>query len=165
MSNAYLTTTQADALAATLPTLTAWAAASSASKEKAIERASLEIDHAMPYQGRRYDPAQPNEFPRVPYDEAGGGDPRAGAWDWDPTSNAAVVPGDVLLAVLMQADTILAGDREARLNAQHDGVVYDQTGSVAESYKLTQGAGVTTGLCRPAFVLLRKYRRKSGKLL
>ena len=43
--------------------------------------------------------------------------------------------------------------------------VWEMTGSVAESYKLTQGPGVTTGLCRPAFVLLRKYRRKSGRLL
>ena len=75
------------------------------------------------------------------------------------------MPEDVQLAVVLQADTILAGDREPRLAAQHDGVVYDQTGSVAESYKQTEGPGVTTGLCRAAWVLLRKYRLKSGKLL
>ena len=75
------------------------------------------------------------------------------------------MPPEVLLAVVYQADAILAGERDLRITAQHDGVVYDQTGSVAESYKLTQGAGVTTGLCRMAWVLLRKYRLKSGKLL
>ena len=161
MSNAYLTTAEADALAATLPGLTAWAAASDANKAKAIERASRDVDNAMPYQGRKYAAGQVNQFPRVPFD----GCARADVWDWDATTNAAVAPDDVLVAVLMQADTILAGDRDARLDAQHDGVVYDQTGSVAESYKLTQGPGVTTGLCRAAYVLMRKYRLKSGQLL
>jgi hypothetical protein len=125
----------------------------------------------MPYQGRKYGPAQVNQFPRVPYD----GDAPAGppgnpgrlpaVWDWDAALNAPAVPEDVLLAVLIQADANLAGEREPRLAAQHDGVVYDLTGSVAESYKQTQGPGVSTGLCRAAWVLLRKYRLKSGKLL
>jgi hypothetical protein len=85
-------------------------------------------------------------------------------WDWDDVAQEAVVPEDVRLAVLLQADADLAGDREARLAAQHDGVVYDQTGALAESYKQTEGPGVTTGLCRAAWVLLRKYRLKSGAL-
>ena len=71
----------------------------------------------------------------------------------------------MLLAVLLQADAILDGTRESRLAAQHDGVVYDQTGSVAESYKQTEGPGVTSGLCRGAWMLMRKYRLKSGKVL
>lgn len=171
MSYAYLTASAADALAATIPTMTAWSAASSGNKDKALERASFDIDNGIPYQGRKYAPDQTNQFPRIPYDEPPGTsgafdrDPRASVWDWDSATNAPVVPDDVLLAVLLQADAILAGDREPRITAQHDGVVYDQTGSVAESYKLTQGAGVTTGLCRGAWVLLRKYRRKSGQLL
>jgi hypothetical protein len=170
MSTAYLTDIEADVLAATLPTLTAYSAASSGNKTKALLRASLDVDNAMPYQGRKYASDQENQFPRVPYDEppASAGfdlDPRGSVWDWDSDANEAVVPEDVLLAVLMQADAILAGDREPRLAAQHDGVVYDQTGSVAESYKQTEGPGVTSGLCRTAWMLLRKYRLRSGKLI
>jgi hypothetical protein len=170
MSHTYLTHTEADAIAATLPSMAAWSGASSGAKTTALERASIDVDMAMPYQGRKYAADQVNEFPRVPYDEAWSApaydrDPRGGVWDWDSETNEPVVPGDVLLAVLLQADTIIAGTREGRLAAQHDGVVYDQTGSVAESYKQTEGPGVTTGLCRAAYMLLRKYRLKSGKLL
>ena len=165
MTTSYLTTTEADALAATLPTLSAWAAASSGDKEKALLQASLDLDNAMPYQGRPYESDQTNQFPRVPYDDPAQDDPRPGVWDWDDDANEAIVPGDVLVAVLLQADSILAGEREARLSAQHDGVVYDQTGSVAESYKQTEGPGVTTGLCRAAWVLVRRYRLKSGRVL
>lgn len=170
MSVSYLTPAEADAIAATLPALAAWTAASSPEKTTALERASLDVDNAMPYQGRKYASDQVNQFPRIPFDDLPGGsgfdaDPRAGVWDWDTNANQAVVPPAVLAAVLVQADANLSGARDARLAAQHDGVVYDQTGSVAESYKLTKAPGVTTGLCRTAWVLLRKYRLKSGKLL
>lgn len=168
----YLTVAAADELAATLPTLAAWSAATSPNKARALERASIDVDGAMPYQGRKYDPAQVNQFPRVPYDNSPpnaapvvGGSGSASVWDWDASLNEAVAPEDVLLAVVLQADANLAGEREPRLSAQHDGVVYDLTGSVAESYKYTQGPGVSTGLCRAAWVLLRKYRLKSGKIL
>jgi hypothetical protein len=168
---AYLTVAAADELGATLPALAAWSAATSPDKARALERASIDVDGAMPYQGRKYDPGQVNQFPRVAYDEppttgaagAGGGLPDA-VWNWDAALGAAVVPEDVLLAVVLQADANLAGEREPRLAAQHDGVVYDLTGSIAESYKYTQGPGVSTGLCRAAWVLLRKYRLKSGTL-
>lgn len=171
MSYAYLTATQADALAATIPALSsAWSGASSGTKDKALELASFEVDNGMPYQGRKYAADQVNQFPRVPYDAPPGTagfdrDPHGSVWDWDAGGNEAVVPDDVLLAVLLQADAIVAGEREPRISAQHDGVVYDQTGSVAESYKRNEGPGVKTGLCRGAWVLLRKYRLKSGKLL
>ncbi len=169
MSNPYLTAGAADTLAATLPGLDAWAGATAGAKAAAIARATIDVDNAMPYQGRKYDAGQANAFPRVPYDEPSGsaefGVAPPGVWDWDAGAGEAVTPEDVLVAVLFQADAILAGEREPRVSAQHDGVVYDQTGSVAESYKLTQGPGVSTGLCRAAWVLLRKYRVKSGKML
>jgi hypothetical protein len=166
----YLTTSEADALAATIPALAAWSAATSDEQSRALARATIDVDNAMPYQGRRYAGDQERQFPRVPYDDPPGTpgfgrEPRSGVWDWDEGANAAVVPEDVRLAVLLQADAILAGEREPRLAAQHDGVVYDQTGSLAESYKQTNGPGVTTGLCRAAWVLLRKYRVKSGRVL
>jgi hypothetical protein len=169
MINPYLTESEADDIAATLPGTSAWPAAPSDSKTTALLRASIDVDNAMPYQGRKYASDQTNQFPRVPYDEPPGTagfdrDPRASVWDWDAGANAPVVPPDVLSAVVLQAVSIISGNREARLGAQHDGVVYDQTGSVAESYKQTEGPGVGTGLCRGAWVLLRKYRLKSGKL-
>ena len=164
----YLSVAAADALAAALPGLAAWAAADAPTKATALARASLDVDGAMTYQGCKYDAGQVLQFPRLP-DGAAATVPAArqgsGVWDWDPGLNAAVVPEDVLLAVVLQADANLAGDREARLAAQHDGVVYDLTGSVAESYKQTEGPGVATGLCRPAWVLLRKYRLRSGRVL
>lgn len=168
--HAYLTVAAGDSLAATLPALTAWSAADAPTKARALERASLDVDEAMPYQGRKYDLSQVNQFPRVPYDDAlvgaaAGGSAPPSVWDWDAERNAATVPDDVLLAVVVQADANLAGEREPRLSAQHDGVVYDLTGSVAESYKQTEGPGVATGLCRPAWMLLRKYRLKSGRVL
>jgi hypothetical protein len=172
-TRAYLTVAAADGLAATLPALAAWSAADAPTKAKALERASVDVDRAKPYQGRKYDADQLNEFPRAPYDGASAagsaGAVRAGAapavWDWDRQASEAVVPEDVLIAVVFQADAELAGTREARLAAQHDGVVYDLTGSLAESYKQTEGPGVATGLCRPAWVLMRKYRLKSGQVL
>lgn len=171
----YLTVAAADELAATLPALAAWSAATSPDKALALERASIDIDGAMPYQGRKYDAEQVNQFPRVAYDDGAGAGPPSAApagafsppvvWDWDAALSAAAVPEDVLLAVVLQADANLAGQREPRLAAQHDGVVYDLTGSIAESYKYNRGPGVSTGLCRAAWVLLRKYRLKGGKVL
>ena len=174
MSTVYLTVAEADALAATVPALTAWSAADAAAKTKSLARASADVDAAMPYQGRKFDPAQALQFPRVAYDSpaappAAAGQPGAPVpevvWDWDATTNQAVVPRDVKLAVVYQADAVLAGAREPRLSNQHDGVVYALTGSLAESYKRTTGPGVTTGLSRPAWMLVRKYRVKGGRIL
>jgi hypothetical protein len=168
---AYLDVAEADALAGTVSGLTAWAGADAPAKAAALSRASDEVDHAMPYQGRRFAPQQPREFPRLAFDEPllGGRDPSlpgaAIVWDWDDATTAAVVPWDVKLAALLQADSVLDGSRNARLEAQHDGVVYDQSGSIAESYRRNTGPGVPTGLCRRAWVLVRRYRLKGGRLL
>jgi hypothetical protein len=168
---AYVDVAEADALAATTTGLTAWSAAPAPAKAAALARASDEVDRAMPYQGRRYGNNQPREFPRLAFDEPllGDRDPAApGAaivWDWDDAVAGPVVPREVRLAVLLQADSVLDGSREARLDAQHDGVVYDLTGTLAESYKLNTGPGVTTGLCRRAWTLMRRYRLRSGRLL
>lgn len=85
--------------------------------------------------------------------------------DWDATTSTAVTPLNVKLAVLHQADAILVGAREPRLAAQHDGVVYELTGTVAESYKRTTGPGVATGLARRAWMLMRAYRLRGGRMI
>src|SRR5690242_974788 len=116
---AYLTSSDADAIAATLPAalLAAYLAADDAAKTAALVQASADVDAAGPYRGRRYDPppagAQTLEFPRVAYDTGviatqfpvGAPFMRPDQqligdviWDWDKDANggqgAAVVPAD-----------------------------------------------------------------------
>jgi hypothetical protein len=167
---AYLDLTEANDLAAALPELAAWSAASDDDKTLALNQASLDVDSAMPYQGRPYDFFQSRQFPRVA-DDNGAGEPYfpapadAVVWDWDATTNQAVVPVDVKRSVLYQADANLSGLREPRLAAQHDGVVYELTGTLAESYKQSTGPGVATGLCRRAWLLVRQYQLRSGRMV
>lgn len=161
----YLTLADADSLAAMLPELSAYKAATDDAREAALRQATLDVDAAMPYQGRRYDPDQPREFPRRDADSVHVAASTASIWDWDADTAAAIVPPAVRRATLWQADAILAGVREPRLSAQHDGVVYVQTETTAESYKSAPGVGLPTGLCRRAWLLLRRYRLKGGSLL
>lgn len=165
----YLSAGEADELAADLTDLAAWAAATPEAKAAALNLASADVDAALPYHGRPYDPAGLRQFPRVAEDPAPGSASAGGGvgvvWDWDAAAAAPVVPPGVKLATLFQADSILAGDREPRIGAQHDGVVYQLTGTLAESYKSTTGPGVNTGLCRRAWVLMRRYRLRGGRLI
>lgn len=159
----YLSVDEANALADALPGLATWKASTADAKAAALAGATQEVDDAMPYQGRRYVADQPLAFPRVS-DDSGAAE-AAEIWDWDSAGAAAVTPMDVRRAVLHQADSILDGSRSDRIDRQHDGVVYDLTGTLAESYKSTSGPGVATGLCRAAYVLMRKYRLRSGRLV
>ena len=170
---AYLDVEQADALAETSSGLVSWSGATAPAKAAALIRASDDVDHAAVYQGRRYRSrsVQSREFPRLAFEEPliGTRDPALPAtailWDYDEAVQDVVVPADVKLATLLQADAILTGARDARLDLQHDGVVYDQDGSDAESYRRNTGAGLPTGLCRRAWLLIRHYRIKTGRLL
>lgn len=163
----YLTVDEANQIAAAFPALANWPAASSDVKARSLAQATDEVDHAMPYQGRRFDFAQAMEFPRIAYDDfAHFGQPAGPAvvWDTNSADGVPVVPLDVRRAVLCQADAIIGGTRNTRLDAQHDGVVYELANADAESYKSSAGPGVQTGLCRAAFALLKQYRLKSGRL-
>lgn len=172
-SAGYVEMEEADAMAADLPGLIAYKAATGQQKAAALSSATSDIDAGMRYQGRKYEPDQSRQFPRIAYEIAGD---RAGSawpssrveaeiiWDWDDATRAAVVPRDVKLAAIYQADAILAGGREERLDRQHDGVTYDQTGGMAESYKQA-AAGVMSGLCRRSYQLLAKYRLRGGRIL
>jgi hypothetical protein len=170
---AYLDVDEADTLAATTSGLVSWSGASAPAKAAALIRASDDVDHAVAYQGRRYAtmPPQAREFPRLAFEEplVGTRDPARPAtaiiWDYDEALGAAVVPSDVKVATLLQADAILTGARDARLDLQHDGVVYSLEGTDAESYRRSTGAGLPTGLCRRAWLLIRHYRLKTGRLL
>jgi hypothetical protein len=154
--DAYLSVAEADTLAATLPALAQWPAASSGDKAKALQLATIEIDVAMPYQGERYDTAQLLEFPR-----------RDGARiiDWDSEANQAVVPPNVKLATLLQAEEVLTSGRLDRLSKVHQGIVYDQTAGMAESFKGGGEAGLRTMLSIRAYQIMRRYALRSGRLL
>ena len=156
---AYLSLADADDLADALPELTSYKAAADAARTAALLQATIDIDSAMPYQGCKYDPDQERQFPRT---FADGVASPSRVWDWDDDADDAVVPSGVKRATLYQADAILAGTREPRLAAQHDGVVYQQGETAAESYKSTPGPGVPTGLCRRAYVVMRRYRLQGG---
>jgi hypothetical protein len=155
--DAYLTVAEADTLAATLPALARWAAASADAKAKALRLATMEIDTAMPYQGARYAADQPLAFPRSP--EPGR------VWDLDRATGTAVVPLAVKFATLLQADYTLSPNRLDRLVKAHEGVVYDQTGALAESFKGGGTAGARSGLAYQAYQLMRQYALRTGVLL
>ena len=179
----YLTLEAAQGIAANLPAamLAGWLAASSPNQSAALAMASLDVDSAGPYQGRRFDPdTQAQEFPRVAYESRprGRGDAVLNenlslnvaplgtdvVWDWDAENLVPLIPWRVVHATIYQADSILRGDRKDRLDAIHDGLTSQSTGAAAEAYRamLERGAAV---LCRAAFQLIRQYRLKGGRLL
>lgn len=173
-SRSYLTAADADALAGTLPVLAAWTAATADQKTRALEQASGDVDAAGPWQGRRYDSAQVKQFPRVAQETRVPAQPPAAQhgiadviWDWDAATGAAVVPLDVKIAALYQADAILAGTRAGRLDALHDGLASQSVGGMSESYRPGAG-GAVDGLgvlARPAAQRMAKYRLRSGRIL
>lgn len=188
-SRSYLLSGDADQLANLLPRnlLPAWFAASATddAKGRALEQASYEVDAAGPWQGRKWVPdaagyptgttRQLRQFPRVAYETLPGAFPFGGArgladvvWDWDDTLQAAVVPYDVKVATLYQADSILAGTRAQQLAAQQAGLASQSVGGISESYRAGAGAGPSRGLqllCLPAAALMEKYQLKTGRLL
>lgn len=175
-STSYLTVTDADALAATLPLVTAWSAAGSVAKAPALELASQRFDLAYRFQGRRFDGTQALEFPRVAYD--GGREPgatyegqqqslvAATIWDWDADAGEAIVPQLVKRAVLYEANSILAADRDRVLAAIHNGIASQSVGSISESYRqLPAAADGGPVLCREADLVARRYKLRSGRIL
>ena len=163
----YLTVSEADTLAATTLGLIQWSLSTVDEKSAALDAATRLVDDAMHYQGRRYDPDQPLQFPRAAFDDGG----RAEAvWDWDAVAGAAVVPPAVKRACLIEADEILQdvkgkSQRWRRLDEQHQGVTFDLTGAAAEAYRKGIPAAGRSGLSRRAYELLVPYRVVSGKLI
>jgi hypothetical protein len=176
--DAYQTVAAAEVLAAGLPGMTAWKnlggdAQATVKKAAALLLASFDID-SIRLQGRKYDSAQIREFPRIDGSllpttnyplSTHGLEARATVWDFDPSTNTAVVPHQVKMAVLFQADSILAGDRDSRLQAIADGLASQSVGSLSESYQAAVVAGGVNPLCERAARLMGKYRLRSGALL
>lgn len=166
----------ADNLANLMLHIPAYKAGSTDDRTAALAQASDEIDRGNRWQGRKYDPTQPHEFPRVPYPQFAVdnywcypgqvdlvGEYGIEIWDWDSTNNVAVVPQFVLKATIIQADSILLGARQDRLDAQFDGVKDQMTGPLRETY-----GGIGHGdqpLCRQAYQLMQRYLLQTGRLL
>ena len=172
----YLTVAEADALAASTLGLSQWASATSTEKANALDAATKLIDGALRYQGSKYDWAQSLQFPRgVHAGMVGVGRSPAPVcalltiWDWDDATQAAVVPTVVKQACLIEADEILQdlkgkSQRWRRLDEQHQGVTFDQTGAAAEAYRKGTPAAGRSGLSRRAYELLRRFKLSSGRL-
>lgn len=151
--NSYLNAGPARDLAAELPAthMAAVNAATDDALQAALNQASIDVDAAGPYQGRRYDADQVREFPRIDGDRLVDED----------AAGEAVVPTAVLLAVLHQANSILADKRRKRLEARHDGVVSQGVGSLNEAYDGEE----PELLCMQAARLMRRYELSTGRIL
>lgn len=184
----YLSVYAADQIAAQMPAaeVAYYNAATAADKRRWLRFASRDVNNAIKYQGRKFDPLSSFEFPRYADASAlssfgygvnailspatvlfglGGGGAGGGAdemfWDWDIENNRAVVPLDVKLAVVRQANALAAG-RGATLAPLHDGLASQGVGSLQESYF----AGATPQkLCLEAWELLKRYELRSGSML
>jgi hypothetical protein len=179
--DAYLDAAGTRSLVAGLPTSVAGglAALSDAELTALAYQASADVDNAMRYQGRKVDPTQVMEFPRVAYSSTPGvnqfGMPLAGpaslplvadsvVWDWDETTQAAVVPAAVKLAVIHQMVWILTPGNAERWAAIRSGLASQGIGSGNESYA-ADAAQRVTGLAPRAEQVMRRYRLATGRLL
>lgn len=194
-TTSYLTGPAAVTRAANLPTLKyEWAAAGVATLPavlSALLEASKRIDRAFPFQGAKYDSRQSNEFPRLPdgvmspygrFGVAPGAVVRplapgerllpARVWDWDPAANngagGAVVPDDVLDAVVIEADAILGGDAHTARRDARDGLTGQGIAGASESYSNSGeagGGGQELSICARSRDLVRQYRARTGRLM
>jgi hypothetical protein len=175
----FATTAAADAIAVSMLGLANYQFATAYDKATALTQASEDVDTAMRYQGRRYDPAnQIQEFPRVAYESRPAFWGPAGQvavpmipgpgntiWDWDYTTQLPIVPPRVLEAVIWQADWLLGGAAGSdRLAAQYSGLRGQATGQLREDYAPSSHA-VASGLCIKSWRLMQRYELSSGRLL
>jgi hypothetical protein len=158
-SDPYLAVAAAQQIAASLFGVEAWDAAADADRERALREATLRVD-ALNYQGRKHVPAQARQFPRVPYPH----DRPELLWD-SGGDGIATVPHAVLVAVVAEADALLAGAAAHRAAlAEGRAVASESAGPRSQSFVPPMGANGRPQLCERATVLLRPYRLTSGRL-
>lgn len=143
-ASSYLDAASADTLAASRPTNTAWAAASSVEKLAALEEATRRID-SMILRGTKYDSDQALEFPRI-IDGV-----TVGNADQD-----AEVPTQVLWACLEEAMAIIGAGSGSLKDLQEQGVSSMSVGGKL-SYTFIAGAGNSGMQSAAAKRYMRKY--------
>jgi hypothetical protein len=156
----YLTLSEAESLAGAMA-LKVWSAKTSTEKMNALAMASMRIDAAMRYQGGKYEPDQSLEFPRIDGSRA----TTATGWRDSPGDDLIIAPNDCLHACILEADSLLLGDRDGRLQKLADGLTAQSIGSASESYGPADGNTVRPVLCFGANVLMQKYRLMSGGIV
>jgi len=145
--SSYLDAASADTLAASRPTNTAWAAASSVEKLAALEEATRRID-SMVLRGNKYDSDQALEFPRY-IDGV--------ICEWDAGTQLPIVPDAVKWACLEEAITIIgAGTSGSLKDLQEQGVQSMSIGGKL-SYTFIAGAGNSGVQSAAAKRYMRKY--------
>lgn len=182
-NGAYLGVAAARALAATLPGVAALVALTDDALAAALLLASINLD-ARRIQGRKFDPTQDRAFPRLAYGAmlvrpldfiatpagqiAQPFGPQTIVWDWDPDTNLPVVPTNVLIACLYQAN-YMAGQPKllARLEAIRSGLAAQAVGTGSETYlkPADMAAMWGIGLCLQAAQIMEQYRLVTGKML
>ncbi len=162
----YNTLGEADALADATYGVAAWAAASDEEKLQALRTASMRVDAAYRWQGRKYGLdadgnviEQEQEFPRIDGTQPIDVDPT------DPTSVVPVVPRNVKLAEFFEANSLLDGQRAAAVAAQHDGLTGQEIGTAKETYRAAVTSNGVPLLCLDADRLVRRYVLRSGRIL
>lgn len=162
-NGAYLTASQARALATGTPGqpgLSTLLALDDLALAGLLLLASIDIDHAMPYQGTPYDTtgAQERAFPRATSDGQ--------VLDWDSATSSAIVPSPVKLACLYQAAWLTDAANTARIEAIRAGLASQSIGSLSESYQSVASIpGLASSLCDRAARLMDRYRLRGGGLL
>jgi hypothetical protein len=184
--NRYMSLADAALMAPTLLGCGSYLAAGSNQQNVALAAATYDLDHAQRYQGRKYDLTQAMQFPRVAFEASGrlplygpngglvgpvannmlpGGDV---VWDWDYAANAPVVPRQVKMACVYQANSRLDPQRIGVLNRIYGGLTSQKIGSAAETYDVHALLAATGGalvLCPAAVDLMRNYVLRSGRIL
>lgn len=168
LPDAYLTDAEAEEIAARLADASAWSSSTAEARAAALIQASDEID-TLRFAGRKYDPDQARQFPRlIERDPATwpastrAGSVNADVWDVD-DDGSAVVPDLVKVAAFLQARHILASPRRmSRLEDQAAGVASQSAGGFSETYRPRPDAAAHL-VCLQARKALGAYLLKGGR--
>lgn len=129
-----------------------WDLYTNTQKDKALQRATIQIDH-LPFLGEKYNyTTQTRAFPRIVYSFRG-----EIVYDTD-TSGNVIVPEAVRYAVYTQAKFLLDNASNSAVQALQAGIVSQSIGSTSETYdKDLLPLDLKTGICREAMELLKPY--------
>lgn len=150
--SSYNTLATARTIAATL-NLVKVAAASDDALTAALELAAIDLDSAMRYQGQKYDAAQEREFPRVDGTRI---------WDLDTDGTTVIVPAIVKTAEVLQAESLLDGTHQKRVEAYAAGLASVGVGAMNKSFRADARP---SALSERANRMMQRYRLRSGQLL
>jgi hypothetical protein len=87
-------------------------------------------------------------------------------WDWDITNAVAVVPDQIKIATIYQADAIQRGEIAAKLDRLGKGLTSLTTGPASETYGNSASANDPASvLTQSALAIVSRYRLRTGRIL